>query len=257
MYEDIYIIKDFIGATEVCFLTDDFILAFGEVLSEQIALCVRNFFDTVDAYNLSESDNPFAKYILKTRKRMDELIGEKVRKFTFASYDIICRLQGKPYGRFLTQEEEKARIEFLTFLGGLRLDTALKLIPNYNSTYNDIKWLMENEKYWIAVLPVRTKIAYDKFRCCVETLSMIMESAILEVKDEMEAYRMPEIHNLCKIVYTSSKFFYQANEKPTYTRISSVISNAQTLKVLQRGLEYTIYCGNNGLTNYQRLSLNY
>lgn len=129
MYEDIYIIKDFIGATEICFLTDDFILAFGNILSEQIALCVRNFFDVVDSYNFDETANPFSKYILKTRHRMEELIGERVKKFTFASYDIISRLKGKPAGRFLTQEEEKARLEFITFLGSLRLDTALKLIP--------------------------------------------------------------------------------------------------------------------------------
>lgn len=116
---------------------------------------------------------------------------------------------------------------------------------------------MENESYWIAVLPIRTKTAYMIFKEQVSMLSCILNSNQEALKDELIMYEMPPIHNLSSTLTTSYKFFYQANEKPGYTRMSSIISNAQTLKILQRGLEYTIYCGDNGLTSYQRLCLNY
>lgn len=255
--ESIYLIKGLIGATEILVMQPSFITALGNLLNDSLAICVRNFFDEVDKNDLKNSSDALERAIASKRNLIESLIGEKVKKYSFHSYDVIRHITNNPaQSKYLTMTEEKARREFLTFLSSLRIDTAFDVITDYKKTCSDIDWMFENQDYWTAFIPVRKKEDMDIFEC---ELGMLEQSVVATLPD-FSAYIPSWFNTPYKVttVFKSNKeLFYSSYEKPRSTYMSGIIANTINLKQIQHGLHYEIDTRENRVSETDRISLKF
>ena len=257
--EKVFLITGFIEDLELLVINDEMITALGNVLNDSISLCVRNFFDTVDRLGYKDSKDIYERRIYATKCRMENLIGEKVKKFSFHAWDLLKYINGVETltNRFMTQAENKRRLDFIRKLSCLRPDTALTVIDNYVQASADIDWILENEKYWVANIPVRVKADFAEFEIQMGYLNQCTTSIKMELGDKLPEGRYLGIPDMHKVLTANKSFFYNPNEKPVYTAMAGIITNSQNLKIIQHGLHYDISSRDKGISQSGRISLNF
>lgn len=232
---DIELFKNIFSEGEILCMDDEFLELLRRLLDDKMSVRFLQFLERFEQSEIpKQANDPIARTLVLRVAKMKEVLLPTAKQNTF--------------------HLEVTERNIFEFIGRLHIDTALLVITDRKGTIETLEWLLGNRNNWLGYIPIRQKEDYEMFfQKCYEmeyaTRSTQMDLENLGIGVSIERY-----DNLTERIKANKEFFFSNNERKRSTRMTNIMSMADTLEVILHGLKYQELCNQREIPKIVRRS---